>query len=96
MYAQESLYTEQESLHTEQLEFSLEENGNWTLTDLISKETWRGEWIDIFTMKVTGSDNSCFLITENEHGMVQLDCENMTEISILIPSESTTQETIIE
>ncbi len=78
----------QESLHTERLDISFQDNGNWTLTDRLVGITWHGEWINNQLMRVTGSDNTCFVIGENSHGMVQLDCENLKEISVLLANDS--------
>ena len=74
----------QESMRTERVEASIQDNGNWDLTDLLTGITWHGQWISDRLMKVTGSDDSCFVIGENEHGMVQLNCQNLKEISILL------------
>ena len=73
----------QESLATDRLQASFEDNGNWQLTDNQVNITWHGEWITKDLMRVTGSDNSCFIIGQNQDGMVQLDCQNLKEISIL-------------
>ncbi|MBA3732842.1 hypothetical protein H0W91_00515 [Patescibacteria group bacterium] len=69
---------------SEKVSASIEDNGNWQLTDLQSHVTWHGEWLFGHMMKVSGSDDSCFILGENEKGLVQLDCTNLKEISILI------------
>src|SRR3989344_3259444 len=73
-----------ESLSTDRVQAKIEDNGNWELTDLVTQVTWHGEWITNHLMKVTGSDNSCFVIGENQDGIAQLDCHNLKEISILL------------
>jgi hypothetical protein len=73
-----------ESIATDRLQISIEDNGNWQLTDNLVNITWHGEWITEQLMRVTGSDNSCFIISENQDEMVQLDCQNLKEISILL------------
>jgi hypothetical protein len=73
-----------ESVDTGRMQASVKNNGNWELTDSATHVTWYGEWIAPRLMKVTGSDNSCFVVGENEIGMVQLDCRDLTQISILL------------
>ena len=73
-----------ESVSTNRVQASVQNNGNWELTDTFTNITWHGEWIANHLMKVTGSDNSCFVIGENQDGMVQLDCQNLKQISILL------------
>ena len=73
-----------ETVNTGRVQASVQDNGNWDLTDSVTHITWHGEWIAGHLMKVTGSDNSCFVIGENQDGMVQLDCQNLKEISILL------------
>ena len=73
-----------ESVDTGRVQASVQDNGNWELTDSTTQITWHGEWIANHLMKVTGSDNSCFIIGENQDGMVQLNCQNLQEISILL------------
>jgi len=73
-----------ESIATDRLQISIENDGNWQLTDNLTDITWRGEWITGHLMKVTGSDNSCFFIGENQNGMVQFDCQNLKEVSVLL------------
>ena len=73
-----------ESLTTGRLQMTFEDNGNWQLTDNQVNITWHGQWIYNNLMKVTGSDDSCFIIGENRDGMVQIDCQNLTEISVLL------------
>lgn len=63
---------------------TIEDNGNWQLTDNKVGITWHGAWQSGNMMKVVGSDGSCFILGENEDGMVQLDCKNLKEISILL------------
>ncbi|MEK9158355.1 MAG: hypothetical protein AAB638_04220 [Patescibacteria group bacterium] len=74
----------QETIETERVQASIQNNGNWELTDTLTQVTWYGEWITENLMKVTGSDDSCFVIGENETGMVQLDCQDLKQISILL------------
>ena len=73
-----------ESFQTNRVQASVQDNGNWKLTDTLTDITWHGEWIANHLMKVTGSDDSCFVIGENQEGMIQLDCQNLKEISILL------------
>ncbi len=73
-----------ESVNTGQVQATVQDGGNWELTDSAAQITWHGQWIANHLMKVTGSDNSCFIIGENQDGLVQLDCQNLTEISILL------------
>lgn len=67
-----------------QVEATIEDSGNWQLTDNKVGTTWTGQWINKNLMKVTGSDDSCFILGQNENGLVQLDCQNLKEISILL------------
>lgn len=73
-----------DSLKTDRIEATFEANGNWHLTDLEINVTWRGVWITEDLMKVTGTDNSCFILGQNENGMVEIDCNNLKELSILL------------
>lgn len=73
-----------ESVETERVQASVEENGNWELTDLVANITWQGQWISPVLMKVSGSDGSCFILGENENGLVQLNCHDLKQISILL------------
>lgn len=67
-----------------QVEATIEDSGNWELTDNKVGITWTGQWINKKLMKVTGSDDSCFILGQNESGLVQLDCQSLKEISILL------------
>lgn len=78
----------QESLVTNRLEMSFEEGGNWALTDIQAQITWRGQWISDRLMKVEGTDNSCFIVSEEQGDMVQIDCKNSKKISMLLASRS--------
>ena len=75
-----------ESVAKERIQFSIEDNGNWRLTDSEVDIAWEGEWITPDLMKVTGSDGSCFILVEKEGDMVSLDCSDFTAISILFSS----------
>lgn len=74
----------QESLVTDRLQMTIEDNGNWQLTDLQVNITWRGEWIAERLMKVTGSDNSCFIMSEDQEGLMKLDCQNLEKIDTFL------------
>lgn len=78
----------QESLITNRLEMSFEEGGNWQLTDIQAQITWRGQWISDRLMKVEGTDNSCFIVSEEQGDMIQTDCKDVTKISMLISGAS--------
>ncbi|MFZ2500526.1 MAG: hypothetical protein WAW90_00890 [Minisyncoccia bacterium] len=78
----------QESLHTERLDASFQDNGDWALTDAFVGITWHGHWINDRLMRVTGSDGSCFILTEHASDMAQLSCEDLTEVSILLTNQS--------
>lgn len=73
-----------ETMGNERVLATIEDSGNWQLTDNKVNVTWKGQWINKHLMKVTGSDNSCFILGENENGLVQLDCQDLREISILL------------
>ncbi len=73
-----------ETLASDRVKATIEDNGNWELTDTKVGVTWRGEWQQGRMMKVVGSDNSCFILGENKDGMVQLDCKDLKQISILL------------
>src|SRR5690348_16561064 len=74
----------EENIQADRMQALIQDNGSWQLTDTLTQITWRGEWITSNLMKVSGSDNSFFVIGEKETGMVQLDCQNLKEISILL------------
>lgn len=73
-----------ETLASHRVKATIEDNGNWQLTDNEAGVTWHGEWQHGRMMKVVGSDNSCFIIGENRDGVVQLDCKDLKQISILL------------
>lgn len=78
----------QDTIITPRVEATIDNNGDWELTDSLSQISWHGQWITATLMKVTGTDSSCFVIGENETGMVQLDCTNLRQISILLSYNS--------
>src|SRR5258708_11192486 len=73
-----------ESLTTDRFQAFVEDTGNWQLTDNGAHITWQGQWLPGHLMKVTGSDDSCFIIGENADGMIQLDCRDLTQVSVLL------------
>ena len=70
-------------VQNERITATVLESGNWQLTDLKVNTTWKGVWLSGHLMKVVGSDGSCFIMGENEHGLVQLDCHDLKQLSIL-------------
>ncbi len=74
----------QSTIITPRVQATIKDGGNWELTDTLANVTWYGQWITPGLMKVTGTDNSCFVIGENDTGMVQLNCTNLRQISILL------------
>ncbi len=74
----------QESLRTDRVQATFQNNGGWELTDTLTGITWYGQWISESLMKVSGTDNLCFVIGKNESGMIQLNCRDLTQISILL------------
>ncbi len=71
-----------ETVATERIQFFIEESGNWSLADIETGISWRGEWLTADLMKVSGTDGSCFILTEREGDIVELDCANLTQISV--------------
>jgi hypothetical protein len=70
----------QQSIATNHIQFSMEESGNWSLYDIEQGVVWHGEWITPDFMKVSGTDGTCYVLTERGGEMLQLDCRYLTEI----------------
>lgn len=77
-----------ESVVTVRVQFSIEESGDWSLSETDSGLAWKGEWFTPDILKVSGTDGSCFMVTERDGNTIQLDCSDLKEISILLSSSN--------
>ncbi len=72
-----------QSVITERVQFSIEEDGSWFLADLEAGIFWQGTWITPELMKVSGTDDTCYLLAEKGENMLQFGCPDLTQLSIL-------------
>ena len=73
-----------EALAAGRIQATFEDSGAWEMTDTAVGTTWRGEWLSPALMKVSGTDGSCFILTEYESGLAQLACGDLRKLSILV------------